>query len=274
MILPAPANLTRMKFLHDNWKSTLESMGLTNFDDWWQQDDDTVEAPNTKSGNPTAWSKVSALKTPEGKTIYLKRQQNFYPNNLLQRWRKELTFEREYQNYQKIHLASVPTYELVYFESRKQNGNRQAVYVAEGLDNFTSLEYLMPIWKEQGWPPKKDRRRLLKVLLKTVQHMHQNSILHNALSPRHLFFNLDVSQPYTFPEKIEFKLIDFERLKELKPGSDKAIMRDLFCLHRRGVGWPDSDRIWFLKQYLDIQRLDDRAKAIIRNFTQRVAKKS
>ena len=263
-----------MRFLNEAWTSTLEAMGLVTFDDWWRVEGKPAEKGNTVKGKPDTWSHVTIIQTPDGKTLYLKRQQNFYPNNLLQRWRKELTFEREYQNYQKIDHAGVPTYELVYFESRKHNGNRQAVYVAEGLDDFTSLEHLIPIWKEQGWPSKKDRRRLLKVLLEVVQHMHQNSILHNALSPRHLFFNLETAKPYHFPEKIEFKLIDFERLKELKPRSDKAIMRDLFCLHRRGVGWPDSDRIWFLKQYLGIQRLDDRAKAIIRDFTQRVAKKS
>ena len=262
-----------MRFLSEAWTSTLKAMGLVTFEDWWQCKAGNVEKPNTKPGKKNTWSKVSAIQTPDGKTLYLKRQKNFYPNNLLQRWRKELTFEREYQNYQKIHHAGVPTYSLVYFESRKSGNNREAIYLAEGLDGFTSLEHLMPIWKKKGWPPREDRQQLLTALLQTVKKMHHAGILHNALSPRHLFFNISTELPYSFPETIEIRLIDFERLKELKPGSDKGIKRDLFSMHRRGKGWPNRDRVWFLKQYLGINKLDDKAKTIIRNLTREAARR-
>ena len=255
-----------MNYLNDQWKSTLETMGMQSFDDWWQLDAKAAEAPNTKAGDLAAWSKVSVIKAPNGKTIYVKRQQNFYPNNLLQKWRKELTFEREYVNYQKIRAAGIPTYELVYFASRKQDGYRQAVYVAEGLEGLVSLENIDRHWQKNGWPPKEDRRKLLRRVLQTVQEMHQKGILHNALSPRHLFFNLSPDRPYEIPDEIDFRLIDFERLKDRKPNSDKGVTRDLFTLYRRGANWPNSDRIWFLKQYLGIDKLDARAKAIIHRF--------
>jgi len=209
------------------------------------------------------------MKTPCGRTIYLKRQENFYPNNLIQRWRKELTFEREYWNYLKIRSANVPTYGLVCFHSRKQDGNRQAIYVCEGLDGFSSLTELMPVWQRESWPDIAARKRLIAVLVKTVLHMHRSGILHNALSPRHLFFNIPKNEPYAFPGNLELRLIDFEGLKVLKKGSDKAIYRDLFSLSRRCIGWPDRDRIRGLRQYLGIKKLDAEAKRTVREIVRR-----
>lgn len=258
-----------MKFIEKKWRNTLKDMGLATFQDWWAREAKLAESPNTVKGKTDAWSNVCTLQTPCGKTIYLKRQQNFHPNNWLQRQRKQLTFEREYRNYLKIKSAGVPVYDLIYFENRREKGNKQAIYVAEGLHGFNSLATMFPVWIEHGWPSRTERRRLLKVLLETVQTLHRNGILHNALSPRHLFFNINPETPYDFPETIEFRLIDFERLKPLRPSSRKAINRDIFTLHRRGTAWPDCDRIWFLKQYLGISKLDSRTKKIIRRFIQR-----
>lgn len=258
-----------MEYLNPDWKEILGTMGITTFDGWWNQSEETVEPANTKPGNPDAWSKVSVLKTPCGRTLFLKRQQNFYPNNLIQRWRKQLTFEREYRNYLKIRKANVPTYDLVCFHARKIEGKRQAIYVCEGLDGFCSLTELMPVWQRDGWPEAGVRERLLDVLVETIRNMHGSEILHNALSPRHLFFNIPKDDPYAFPEKIEMRLIDFERLKDLKPGSDQAIQRDFFSLNRRCVGWPDRDRIRVLRKYLGIEKLDSEAKVIAREIARR-----
>ena len=89
----------------------------------------------------------------------------------------------------------------------------------------------------------------------------------------HLFFNLFTDHPYDIPEKIDVRLIDFERLKKLNQRSDKPIQRDLFTLHRRGLHWPNSDRVWFLKNYLEISKLTPEAKTIIREFQKRAKKK-
>ena len=262
-----------MKYLHTDWQQTLNSIELVNFDAWWNLDAKPVEAPNTIAGKPNAWSHVCSLKTAEGKTLYLKRQQDFYPKNLLQRFCKQLTFTREFKNYHLVKSAGIIVYDLIYFESRITNGHRQAIYVAEGLDGFISLDKLIPIWNANGWPPRTDRRRILSPLLETIKNLHSHGILHNALSPRHLFFNLSTDHPYDMPDKIDFRLIDFERLKKLNQRSDKPIQRDLFTLHRRGLHWPNSDRVWFLKNYLEISKLTPEAKTIIREFQKRAKKK-
>ena len=258
-----------MKYLNPTWESVLKTMGIATFENWWNQTDEAVEPANTKAGRPDAWSKVSVLKTPCGKALFLKRQENFYPNNLIQKWRKQLTFEREYTNYLKIRKANIPTYELVFFDSRNLNGNRQAVYVCKGLDGFTALPDLMTIWKREGWPATSERKKMINVLVKTLLHMHGKGILHNALSPRHLFFNISEEDPYDFPENLELRLIDFERLKKLKKGSDQGIQRDLSSLNRRCVGWPAKDQIRVLRQYLGIDKLDANAKQIVRTILAR-----
>jgi len=267
-----PTTASEMEYLNPDWQGILASMGIVSFDDWWNQADETVEPANTKPGNPAAWSKVSVMKTPCGRTIYLKRQENFYPNNLIQRWCKELTFEREYRNYLKIRKAGVPTYDLVCFHSRRQNGKRQAIYVCEGLDGFSALTQLMPVWEREGWPDTTARARLIDVLVETLLHMHRCGILHNALSPRHVFFNIPAGDPYAFPENIKMRLIDFERLKILKRGSDRAVQRDLFSLNRRCIGWPDRDRIRVLRKYLGIKKLDSSAKRAAREIAERTRK--
>lgn len=266
---------SRINYVNPDWEDILVSMGIVSFDDWWNQGDGTaksVDPVNRKSDDPSAWSKVSALKTPCGRTLFLKRQENFYPNNTIHKWRKQLTFEREYLNYQKIRKADVPTYELVAFHSRKQGGNRQAVYVCEGLEGFTSLMDLIEVWNRNGYPKTSQRKKMLDVLVDTVLHMHRNGILHNALSPRHMFFNIPNDDPYAFPEKMEIRLIDFEGVKVLKKGSDKAIHRDLFSLNRRCTGWPVGDRIRALRQYLGVSRLDADAKKTVRTIAKRTQK--
>lgn len=267
-----PTSSPGMEYLNPGWKDILGSMGITSFDDFWNQSDETVESPNRKPGDPDAWSMVSVLKTPCGRTLFLKRQENFYPNNTLQKWRKQLTFEREYRNYLKIREANVPTYDLVCFHSRKLNGKRQAVYACEGLGGFAALTDLMVAWGKDGWPDLRMRDRLMDVVVETVLHMHRSGILHNALSPRHLFFNIPETDPRSFPENLELRLIDFERLKSLGKGSDKGIHRDLFSLNRRCVGWPDRDRIRMLRKYLGIGKLDANAKRIVRGISERTRK--
>ena len=263
-----------MEYLNPNWESVLKTMGIVTFEDWWNQTDETVEPANTKPGRSDAWSKVTVLKTPCGRTLFLKRQENFFPNNLIQKWRKQLTFEREYANYLKIRKADIPTYELVCFHSMNSNGNRRAVYVCEGLDDFTALTDLMTIWKRDGWPATSERKKMVDVVVKTLRHMHAEGILHNALSPRHLFFNIPKNDVYKFSEKLELRLIDFERLKILKKGSDQGMQRDLFSLNRRCVGWPDKDRIRVLRQYLGINKLDERAKKVALTIAARTQKQN
>ena len=261
-----------MEYLNPDWKEILASMGIVSFDDWWNQANETVEPVNRKAGKPKAWSKVSVLKTPCDRTIFLKRQENFYPNNLIQKWRKQLTFEREYRNYQKIRKADVPTYDLICFHSRNKDGNRQAVYACEGLDGFTELAELLGVWQRDGFPKRIERKKMVDTVVETVVHMHRAGILHNALGSRHLFFNIAKDDPYHFPEKIELRLIDFERLKNLRSGSDQGIRRDLFSLNRRCVGWPDRDRIRVLKQYLGLKKLDENAKKTVREIVERTDK--
>lgn len=267
-----PTATPELEYFNPAWRETLGSMGIRSFEDFWNQTDETVEPANTKPGNPKAWSKVSVLKTPCGRRIFLKRQENFHPNNILQRWLKQLTFEREYRNYLKFRDAGLPTYDLICFHSRNHHGNRQAIYVCEGLEGFTGLTELMHIWQNDGWPDLAARERLLDVAVETILRIHRSGILHNALSPRHLFFNISKSAPYVFPEKLELRLIDFERLKILKHGSDQGIPRDLFSLNRRCVGWPDKDRIRMLRKYLGIRKLHANAKKIVRGIAERTRK--
>ena len=87
-----------MKYLNDSWKTTLDAMGLKSFDDWWTAEGERAEKANTVPGKPDTWSHVTILKTPEGKSLFLKRQQDFHPNNIIQKWQKQLTFTREYES--------------------------------------------------------------------------------------------------------------------------------------------------------------------------------
>ena len=107
---------------------------------------------------------------------------------------------------------------------------------------------------------------MLSPIVKMVRKMHDVGIIHNALYNRHIYLNIPMHEGApVMPENFQASLIDLERAKFPGPNSPKLITHDLEKMFRR-INWPARDCLWFLKQYLGIDRLTPEAKKIARKI--------
>ncbi|MBT8037064.1 MAG: lipopolysaccharide kinase InaA family protein [Verrucomicrobiae bacterium] len=263
-------------FTDPEWTTALEQAGYSDFDTWWDAEGEQVEVGNFRGKDDnTSWSHVCRIHLDNGKTIYLKRQQNHYPTNLILKLRKVPTFELEWRNYQRLQEAGIPTMKIVYFASRKKNGNHQCIVVSESLVDMSDIDQLARWYAQHGWPPRAQRLAILDSILKVIKKMHQAGMIHNALYGRHLYLNIPFvdGAPVEVPEKIHTTLIDLERTKYPGPRSRKMIDHDLRTMFKYIPEWPARDCLWFLKKYLGIDKLTPEAKAIILDLVPRRKKK-
>ena len=255
-------------FTDTDWQDSFAQAGYTDFDSWWNAEKNLVEKGNFRGPDAhSSWSHVSRIELPDGRTVYLKRQQNHFPNNTLLKIRRVMTFELEWKNYQLLQEAGVPTLKIIHFDSRKQGQDRQCIIVSEELKDMSPIYDLSKWFEKNEWPPRKQRLAMLGAIVKVIKTMHAGGLIHNALYPRHIYLNIPfVDGSPVMPETFNACLIDLERTK--KPGNNpqKFIANDLEKMYRRISQWPARDGIWFLKQYLGIDKLTPEAKAIVKKI--------
>lgn len=255
-------------FTSPEWQADLIASGYTDFDSWWNAEKKLVEEGNFRgTDDSSSWSHVSRIQLKDGRVVYLKRQQNHFPNNTLLKLRKIPTFEIEWQNYQRLQEAGIPTLNIIHFASRKQEGNRQCMVVSEELKGMTPVDEIIRGFEAHGWPPRRTRLAMLTALEKVIRKMHNAGIIHNALYARHIYFNIQIDDGIpVIPDDLHVCLIDLERTKFPGVNSPKLITNDLEKMYRRILQWPARDCLWFLKKYLGINKLTPEAKTIARKI--------
>lgn len=260
--------MSSAEYIDAQWEKRFQQSGHTSFEDWWDAEGSLVGKVNYRGANKNAsWSHVCRLRLNDGSTVYLKRQQNHFPTNLVLRLRRILSFEIEWKNYQKLIDASIPTLKIIYFSSRQSGKNKQCIIVSEELKDMTSAHDLINHFQSQGWPGRQQRLAMVDAVLTVVRKMHDAGMIHNALYPRHIYFNiLFIDGKLQFPEHCRACLIDLERTKSPGKNSPKFIKNDLEKMYRRIPQWPTRDCLWFLKQYLGISKLTPEAKEIARRI--------
>ena len=259
--------MSQENFTNPTWLTRLQEAGYPNFESWWNTEGSLVEKGNFRgSDDNSSWSHVSRISLPSGETLYLKRQQNHYPNNILLKLLRNLTFQIEWKNYQALKNAGIPTLNIIHFANRKHNGNRQCIIVSEELKGMTPIGDLIDWYNKNQWPPRSQRLAMLTPIVKMIRKMHDAGITHNALYKRHIYLNIPIHQDSpVMPDHFQTCLIDLERAKFPGANSSKLITHDLEKMFRR-IDWPAKDCLWFLKQYLGIDRLTPQAKVITRKI--------
>lgn len=260
--------MPNIQFIDPNWEGLLKEAGYTNFDSWWDAEQNLVEVGNFRGSDArTSWSHVSKLSLPGDRTIYVKRQQNHYPNNIILKYRRLATFEIEWENYQRLKKAGIPTLNIIYFESRKVDGDKRCILVSEELSGMSPIHKLVKWYKKNEWPDREHRKAILIAIAKVIKKMHMAGLSHNALYGRHIYLNIPFENGAPkMPDELKACLIDLERTKLVGPKSPKLITNDLEKMFRRIPLWPARDCIWFLKEYLSINKLTPQAKDIIRQI--------
>jgi len=256
--------MPNLTYTNPDWQSALEESGFKDFEDWWRAEKNLVEAGNFRGADDDAsWSHVSKITLEDGRSVYLKRQQNHFPNNLILKLRRIPTFEIEWKNYQRLQQAGIPTLNIIHFESRKVDGNRQCLVVSEELIGMTPIDELILHFDKTTWPDRKQRLAILTAIAKVVRKMHDAGIIHNALYGRHIYLNITLDNGIVeIPTELRVCLIDLERTKFPGVNSPLLISNDLEKMYRRIYQWPARDCLWFLKKYLGLERLTPEAKQI------------
>lgn len=254
-------------FINERWRPILAHNGLTDFNALWDLKAEWFEEPNHRRGG---WSGVARceLDLPEGgkRAIFLKRQQNHGTFS----WRHPLrgmpTFQREFKHIMHYRECGVPTLEPVYFAMRTIGKDQRAILVTEELSGFLSMEERAQGWLESGAPARPIRLRFLRAVAGLLAQMHANGIQHNCFFPKHVFTRLNPDG------SVEARIIDLEKSR-WRPAKTLSARRDLYSLTRQSLYWSRTDRLWFFKAYLGIERLTPYAKWLWRDVESRSLKK-
>lgn len=251
-------------YLNPDWLELLQSNQLNTFERLWNLKLTAVDEGNVGRGK-NGWSKVCIHKliTPDGtpRLVVIKRQSNYRSHTLRHPIRGIATFEKEYAFIRRYQQLGVPAMKAVYCATRRQHGALQAILVTEYLENHRSLfDVLADTQHTRG-----TRMAITRLVARLVARLHDKQLEHRCLFPKHIFIPDDLTQ--------EACLIDLEKTR-WRPWGDGRIIRDLTALARRTPQATQRERIHFLRTYLGIPRLNERAKKLWHQISTRIVKKS
>jgi hypothetical protein len=255
-------------FVAARWRAILAHNGLLAFDTLWDLDAAWFEEPNRRRGG---WSGVARceLALPEGGTaaIFLKRQENHGTFSWRHPFKGVPTFLREFRKIEHYRACGIPALEPVYFAMRRTREGHRAILVTAELTGFESLEDRVARWLKDGAPPRAARRGHLRAAADLLRAMHAHGIQHNCFFPKHVFTR-------RLPDgRVEARVIDLEKSR-WRPSRTICASRDLYSLIRQSLCWSRTDRLWFFKRYLGIDRLTPYAKWLWRRVAARAFRKN
>jgi len=247
------------EYIAKNWEQTLKLNKLNDFDSIWNLDAGWFEEPNKRRGG---WSGVSRLKlkTENGDSVgvFLKRQENHNTKTLVKPIKGEPTFYREFKNILRFIEFDIPTVEPVYFCYRYVNGKSQAILMTKELEGFESLDSALYARNGQVMQNRGQRYKAMSAIAREMRKMHNQRFRHNCLYSKHIFLR-------TMDGEWEVKFIDLEKLSR-SLFKRSAIIRDLYTLPRRISGWSLSDKLKFLKVYMQEDKVSPESKLIWREI--------
>ena len=250
-------------FVSPHWQEILAYNGLRDFTAFWQRQIEWFETPNVRRGG---WSGVgrTEITLPDGsrRHVFVKRQEDHGTRTLWHPFRGEPTFAREFRCILQYQRLGIPALTPVYFASRIQDGHQRAILVTEKLIGFRSLEQQAEQWLRDCAPNREQRRRILAAVASVLRQLHQHHIQHSSFAPKHIFTRQDADG------QVEVRIIDLEKSRRC-PTRFRCGFRDLYTLFCEAQCWGRSDRLYFLKSYLQIERLTPAAKRLWRGIAKR-----
>lgn len=233
----------------DPSKEILVSGKLDTFDGLWHIPGQWVEEPNSRG--TARWGGVIKYQHPETESsFFVKLQQNYTRRTLRHPVRGENLARLEYDNFQKHHALWEFAAPPVLYAERFTAGKLQSILVIKGLDDYLSLEDFMQT--EQFLACAHYAKRALASVGKRLFDFHSHGYLHSSLYKKHIFI-----QPHT----LDVRLIDFERLRQLR-SPRKAATGDLSRFFKRT---PELSNTAFFSSFMASYR---ESSAMMPVFTQ------
>ncbi len=254
-------------FIHRDWQRILAHNHLQEFDQVWALEAPWFEEPNRRRGG---WSGVSRveLALPEGgsRAVFLKRQENHGTFALSHPIRGVPTFQREFERIELYRSLGIPALVPVYFAVRRDPKGHRAILATEELVDYVSVQELVSRWLRDGVPPRAVRRQVLQAVADLLRRMHDARLQHSCFFPKHIYIR-------TRPDGgVEARVIDLEKSRR-RAFRGQCAQRDLYSLLIPSLHWTLSDRLWFFKRYLGLEKLDAPAKALWPSIARRATGK-
>lgn len=219
------------------------------------------EAPNIRRGGWSGVCKASLSFIDAGKqSVFIKRQENHFYKSLRHCLTKRPTFEREYNNIIQFAKLGIPTLDVIYFSSKKVNGNYQCILVTKELEGYQSLETLcLPLIE------KKSRQAVLHSLSEAMRNMHAHGYQHGSLYPKHVFVKINING------EVETCFIDLEKTRR-RIFKIISSIKDLDVFNRHLSQLSRTDRLRFFLTYRQEKKLSVASKKMIKTILRKKRK--
>ncbi|MFL9609912.1 lipopolysaccharide kinase InaA family protein [Methylobacillus sp. Pita2] len=237
------------------------------FDSLWNYAGEWFEAPNR---HRQGWSGVNRIlcRDADGKGpfyAFLKRQHNFMRRTWRHPWHGVSTFYCEYQNLLHLSRRGVPVPAPLFFSEKKEGNDVNAVLLTAELVGFSPLDrFAAGIFNVNASIAK--QRKLVASVAHTVTKLHTARFQHRALYPKHIFVKETPSGNF------ESMLIDLEKAR-IKLLPVLRTLQDLATLNRDLMHLSRTTRLYFLKQYYGVDKLNTPMKWIARQIQARSERK-
>lgn len=238
-------------YRNPDWQSALETQQFATFDQIWDSPIDWIDAPNRNRGGWSGVGCVQMLRHGERITLYVKKQQNHVSRSLLHPFRGEPTFAKEFRMIRHLNRHGVIAPQVVFFAQRSVKAGQQAILITENLAGFQALDQIAT----SGMTLPTQRSLVAKVA-QAVKALHGLGVQHRALYPKHVFVR-------PLGDTFEVGFIDLEKSRKMLCPPLQAI-GDLITFNYRTVDWDLPYRVYFLKAYFSIKRLDRFYKMVCR----------
>lgn len=219
------------------------------FEHWWNQQGEWVEAPNQRrDGN----SGVQRLDAGDAAMLYLKRQVGHLSRSLRYPLGRP-TVVREAHALDAYRAAGVRVPRTVFAGARRQQGQWQGLLVTEALRDFICLDdwYAGNAAFQHGAAV---HRHMLRELAHTLGRAHAKGLQHGCLYSKHVFVRVR-------SQGVEIALLDLEKSRRRWRRS-AAVRHDLTQLYRHRGAMPESDWFQLLEDYRKVAAIAPSARLL------------
>jgi len=186
----------------------------------------------------------------------------------LRKFTKQLTsFRGEAEALLRLKELGVRTTPLVAFGIKKRFFKPRSLLITEDVGEHPRLKNYFPkhYGKTSSGESFKNRCRFIRRLAEIIKKMHDGGINHRDLYATHIFVTGGEGNE-------DFIILDLNRADIRKKVPERWVAKDLAALAATTPHTSITDRIRFLKDYLNIERLDERAKRLVRRIGKRLEK--
>jgi len=250
------------KWVAPQWETALNAADLLDIQSVANSEFDWFEAPNKRRGG---WSGVTRIVlNPEAepkdqKAVFLKIQQNHFYRAPAKLFRKQLTFEREFEVLQQLDSVSDAIPEVVLYAKWRSGEDQGALLVTKALHGWLPL----PDWLygKNGLtaPDEATLLKALEAIARGAREINQAGWVHLCYSAKHLF--VKPNEDGSFRSCV----IDMEKSRKHLSANYRT-MKDCSHFMRHTPKLTDAHKLHFLKSYFQTDSFTPAQKALIRKM--------